>query len=122
MSTPAFAFDTGSLGTSGPDHRLLPRYPLELSAEFTLLPKGQATRHGVGTTLNVSSGGLLLACKDNLPPGAEIEVTIRWPFLVDGARFLKLRITGHIVRSNGMGVAIQTSHSEFRTASKTSRI
>jgi len=122
MSTAAFAFDTGLWGL--PDRIIvcILGILLELSAEFTLLPKGQATRCGVGTTLNVSSGGLLLACKDNLPPGAEIEVTIRSPFLVDGARPLKLRITAHIVRSNGMGVAIQTSHSEFRTASKTSRI
>jgi PilZ domain len=122
MSTPAFALDTGSLGTSRPDNRLHPRYPIELAAEFTLLPKGQTTRRGVGTTLNISSGGLLFACTENLPPGAEIEVTIQWPFLLDGARPLRLRVTGHIVRSNGMGVAVQTSHCEFRTAPKTPRV
>jgi hypothetical protein len=122
MSTPAFGIETASLGISRPEHRLHPRYPLELAAEFTLLTNGQTAQHGVGTTLNISSGGILLACNDKLPPGAEIEVTIQWPFLPAGARALKLRITGHIVRSNGMRVAIQTSHCEFRTGLKTPRI
>lgn len=118
MSSPVLAFDTIAAPPRNfaSEHRQYPRYPIELAAEFTLPTKGEAARRGVGTTLDISSGGLLLACNNNLLPGSEIEVSIQWPFLLDGVRPLKLRITGYIVRANPMVVAVKLRSYEFRTA------
>jgi PilZ domain len=118
MSSPVLAFDTVAAPrrNSASEHRQYPRYPIVLAAEFTLPTRGETARRGAGTTLDISSGGLLLACNNNLLPGNEIEVTLQWPFLLDGALPLKLRITGHIVRANQMVVGVQFSRYEFRTA------
>jgi hypothetical protein len=118
VSSPVLAFDNVAAPTRNfaSEHRQYPRYPIELAAEFTLPTRGETARRGVGTTLDISSGGLLLACNNNSLPGSEIEVSIQWPFLLDGVRPLKLRITGYIVRSNPMVVAVKFRSYEFRTA------
>jgi PilZ domain len=117
MSSPVLAFDTlpARPRNSATEHRQHTRYPIVLAAEFTLPRRGEITRRGVGTTLDISSGGLLLACKNNLLPGRKIELSIQWPFLLDGVRPLKLRIAGRIVRANQMVIGVQFSCYEFRT-------
>ena len=118
MSSPVLAFDNVAAPPRNftSEHRQYPRYPIELAAEFTLPTSGETARRRVGTTLDISSGGLLLACNNNLLAGSEIEVSIQWPFLLDGVRPLKLLITGYIVRANPMVVAVKFRSYEFRTA------
>jgi c-di-GMP-binding flagellar brake protein YcgR len=118
MSSAVLAFDTVTAPprNSASERRQYPRYPIVLDAEFTLPTKRETARRGVGTTVDISSSGLLLACHDNLLLGSEIEVSIQWPILLDGVRPLRLRITGHIVRANQMAVGVQFHRYEFRTA------
>lgn len=117
MSSPTLGFDTTAAPpqTFVSEHRWHPRYPIVLDADFTLPTRGETARREVGTILNISSGGLLLACNNNLLPGRQIEISIQWPVLLGGVRPLKLRITGHIVRANHMVVGVRIGRYEFRT-------
>ena len=92
------------------------RYPLQLEMEYKLLTRGAAGRSGSGSTLNISSGGVLFAADGSLPSGSAIELMLSWPCLLEGVCPLKLVMRGQIVRCEGNEVAIATRHHEFRTA------
>jgi hypothetical protein len=122
MSSPSLAFQPSTrYETSAREQRRHQRYPIALDAEFHLLDRGQSARLRAAKTVNIGTGGLLLECNDSLPPGRRIEVSIQWPFLLDGLCPLKLVIRGRIVRVRGPVVAIETSHHEFRTAARVVR-
>ena len=97
------------------DQRLHKRYPITLDVQFTL-PKDRRKRVGRATTINISSGGVLLATTDSLPSAGLIELAIDWPFLLNGVCPLRLAMRGCIVRNNDNGVAVKVWHHEFRTA------
>ena len=92
------------------------RYPLQLEMQYKLLNRGTGRRSGSGSTLNISSGGVLFAAEESLPSGSPIELMLNWPFLLEGVCPLKLIMRGHIVRCEGNEVAIASRHHEFRTA------
>jgi hypothetical protein len=98
------------------DQRLHKRYPITLDVQFTLPNKDRRKRVGRATTINISSGGVLLAFSDSLPSDGLIELAIDWPLLLNGVCLLRLVMRGCIVRHNGNGVAIKAWHHEFRTA------
>jgi hypothetical protein len=98
------------------DQRLHKRYPITLDGLFTLPKKDWRKRVGRATTINISSGGVLLAITDSLPSDGLIELAIAWPFLLNGVCPLRLVMRGCIVRNNGNGVAVKVWHHEFRTA------
>jgi hypothetical protein len=91
------------------------RYPISLEVEYTLLNRGQIERLGYGSTLNVSSNGILFEADDALPSGRSIKLAIKCPFLMDGACALKLHVRGIVVRSDTKKAAVQIIHHEFRT-------
>jgi hypothetical protein len=45
-----------------------------------------------------------------------IELMLSWPCVLNGACALKLMMKGRVVRSEGRGIAIESSQYEFRTA------
>ncbi len=98
------------------EHRSHHRYPLQLEMEYKLLGRGRAVRKGTGATLNISSGGVLFTSDESVPSGTLIELTMSWPFLLEGTCPLRLVMRGHVVRSKGNQVAISSRHHEFRTA------
>jgi hypothetical protein len=98
------------------EHRSHQRYPLQLEMEYKLLSRGRSWRTGSGATLNISSGGVLFTSDASVPSGSQIELTMRWPFLLEGVCPLRLVMRGHVVRSRGNVVAISSRHHEFRTA------
>ena len=96
--------------------RLYQRYPITLDAQFKLQNEDRKERFGFAKTINMSSGGVLLATNDSLPANALIELAIDWPLLLSGVCPLRLIIRGCIVRSDANGVAVRVWHHEFRTA------
>ena len=104
------------------DQRQHRRYPIRLDVEYKVLHKDRVALHGLGTTLNLSSGGILLSVDDSLPIGAVIELAINWPLLLEGFCPLKLKIRGCIVRSELNEVAVMIHHHEFRTAGSGSTV
>lgn len=92
------------------------RYPIQLELEYRLLGKGRSEHLGSGRTRNVSSSGVLFESLGAPPEGSSIELMLSWPVLLEGVCPLRLVMRGRIVRSDGYGVAIQSSFHEFRTA------
>jgi c-di-GMP-binding flagellar brake protein YcgR len=99
------------------DQRSHLRYPISLEVEYKLLNRGHTKSRGSGRTLNISSGGALIAISNQLALGARVEVIVDWPFLLDGIRPLKLVMRGRVVRSVGTSIAIRTEHRKFRATS-----
>jgi hypothetical protein len=54
---------------------------------------------GGGKTINMSSVGMLIETDQVLLPGWRVEIEVNGPFQVDDQVFLKLLVTGKIVRS-----------------------
>lgn len=96
------------------ERRSRQRFPLALAVEYRML--GKAERFGSGQTRNISSTGLLFEIAEPQPLSGSIELMVSWPCLLDGMCALKLVMRGRIVRSEGIGIAIQSKQHEFRTA------
>ena len=70
---------------------------------------------GQGTTVNMSSNGLLFRSEEPLATGKPVVVEIAWPVLLNNARPLKLVARGHIVWSEMELAAMNIEGWEFRT-------
>ena len=101
------------------ERRIKSRYPLDLSVRFRFL-YSECLRSGVGRTVNLGAGGLLIASPDfescdELRAGAWVEIGIEWPVLLDGRIPLQLFGVGRVVRRGNMDFAVKFFRHEFRT-------
>ncbi|MBV9768575.1 MAG: PilZ domain-containing protein [Bryobacterales bacterium] len=94
------------------------RYPIELNARYHTAgldgPVG-----GIGRTVNISSRGMLLACKSNIPEGARLTIFVEWPSLLNGNTPLQLITVGTVVRRDPIGLSIACESYQFRTMGRT---
>ena len=116
QSADSFAYAAGLQGTHRTDQRRHRRYPIVLDAEYEVFSEGRVELLGYARTLNISTSGVLLSTNDSLPAGRSIKLAMNWPLLLRGVCPLRLIIRGHIVRSHGKRIAIQSTHHQFRTA------
>lgn len=89
------------------------RYPIELELQYKVLARNRTHLRGSGRTRNMSSGGVLFGGDQDLPPGAFVELSIRWPVLLQNTSPLTLLVVGRVVRSGDRTVAVKTSRYEF---------
>jgi hypothetical protein len=93
------------------------RYPVSLNVKYRTV--GRSNRiSGVGRTLNMSSGGLLIAADQRTEIGAKVELNVEWPSLLDGAIPLQLVAVGRVVRCLEAGFALSFTQYQFRTMSR----
>jgi PilZ domain-containing protein len=93
------------------------RYPVSLNVKYRTV--GRSNRvSGVGRTMNMSSGGLLIAADQRTPLGSRIELNIEWPSMLDGQIPLQLVAVGKVVRSMESGFALSFTQYQFRTMSR----
>jgi hypothetical protein len=93
------------------------RYPVSLNVKYRTV--GRSNRiSGVGRTLNMSSGGLLIAADQRTQVGAKIELNVEWPSLLDGTIPLQLVAVGRVVRCLESGFALSFTQYQFRTMSR----
>jgi len=97
------------------DRRSNQRYPIRLEIEYKV-PDGNGGQKGFGRTINIASRGLLLDISPPLPIRGPIELSINWPFLLDGSIPLKLLMYGEIVRVSGSRIAVRVTGHTFHTA------
>ncbi|HLH00636.1 MAG TPA: PilZ domain-containing protein [Bryobacteraceae bacterium] len=100
------------------DRRAHRRYPIALEVEYTLLDGQGVRRKGLGRTINISSGGLLLYMNDTLPTLSSIELSVMWPFLPDRSLQLRLIVRGNVVRVATGSIAVEATEQEFHTSGK----
>jgi hypothetical protein len=102
-------FPSSAVGHSPRERRQHYRFPISSAARYIL-----DGAHGNTTTLNISSGGVLLQTSHVLPVGQHIQVLIDWPALLDARTPLRLVIDGTILRSNSAGTAVGITRYSFR--------
>jgi hypothetical protein len=106
---------------TGDDRRSHHRYPIVLEVEYKVLKRHHVVERGSGSTLNISSTGVLFEASDTLRSTGAIELTLHWPFLLDGVCPLRLVIKGRVIRNHGHGkrIAVSIKHYEFYLARRT---
>lgn len=109
---PQFTLPDGSLRLVG-ERRSKVRFPLSLQVRYRTLWPTPAT--GVGRTVNMSSNGILVEHPHQLSQGAELELRIEWPLLLEGEIGLQLVATAKVVRSEPSGFAASFVRYQFRT-------
>jgi len=97
------------------DRRSSDRFPIEREVRFKMLSKRHGGDVGLGTTLNMSSSGVLFTTDRALLPGKRLEMAISWPAQLDNRMALKLVARGRIVRCESGTAAVEIQQYEFRT-------
>jgi PilZ domain len=97
------------------DRRSADRFPIEREVRFKILNRKSTDEEGIGTTINMSSNGVLFTTDRYLLPGRRLEVAISWPAQLNSKIALKLVARGRVVRSEEGRAAIEIHQYEFRT-------
>ena len=79
----------------------------------------KADETGTGSTVNMSSSGVLFTTGQIVLPGRKIEVSIGWPAELNNKCALRLVAQGRVVRFSEGQAAVEIQRYEFRTQSKT---
>ena len=98
---------------SGIERRSKVRYPIPLKIRYRAL--GQPLRSGEGQAVNLSSSGALVISPHELQIGAEVEIYMEWPSLLDGWIPLQLVAVGSVVRCGTSNFAVCFRRHQFRT-------
>jgi hypothetical protein len=101
------------------------RYPLELNLRYRYFAGG-SLRFGAGRTVDVSSGGVLVASTRIISPqelivGDEVEMSIEWPPMLDGRISLQLFAVGSIARRRPFDFAVSFERYQLRTMRRSSQ-
>jgi PilZ domain len=89
------------------------RYPLVLNVRYCTPGRSVPSREG--QVVNMSSGGAFIVSSHTLAVGAELEVCMEWPSLLDGSVRLQLVALGRVVRCSESSFALSFRRHQFRT-------
>jgi len=90
------------------------RFPVQLNVRYRTLIGPQLS--GAGQTLNMSSGGLLIASdRQFVRAGTRLQLTIEWPLLLQGMTPLQLSAACQVVRCQDALFAVRMERYQFRT-------
>ena len=103
-----------SLGKTIIERRTKARYPVKLTVRYRTIGRSNSV-NGVGQTLNMSSGGLLVSAEHEIAAGLKLEVNVEWPLLLNGTVPLQLVAHGKVVRGGGSEFAVSFAQYQFRT-------
>lgn len=90
------------------------RFPLGLRVRFRTLGKSYPVA-GIGSVVNMSSGGVLVAFQEEISAGTPVELNIEWPAVLDGRVPLRLVAVGTVVRCESARFAVGLERHQFRT-------
>src|SRR5215831_20689236 len=93
------------------------RFPLREDVRYRVVQSKSQKIFGLGTTLNIGSGGVLFTTEDPLPLGRLVELSVNWPARLDGICPLQFVATGRVVRSEPTCAAVRIERYEFKTRS-----
>jgi len=104
-----------SAGPTENERRASSRFPIAQEVRYRVLNKRSNQESGTGTTLNMSSSGILFSSEHMLPAGRNVEIDVDWPAQLNQATALKLVARGKVTRSDGLQAAVSIQQYEFRT-------
>jgi len=118
-----YAMNIGTEVDSAPfggflERRGTSRFPLREDVRYKVVQSKSLTISGVGSTLNIGSGGILFTTEERLPLGRTVELSVNWPARLDGTCPLQFVATGRVVRADANRAAVRIERYEFRTRSK----
>jgi hypothetical protein len=120
MIEPMNSTDSNGAHNGGfPERRGTNRFPVREDVRYRLVQSRTARISGVGTTLNIGSGGILFTTEEKLPIGRTVELSVNWPARLDGTCPLQFVATGRVVRSDAQRAAVRIERYEFKTRSVT---
>ena len=90
---------------------------MERDVRYRVLNKRGGDEAGEGSTVNMSSSGILFTSKHLLLPGRRLELAINWPAQLNNQVPLKLVARGRVVRCEEGTAALEIQQYEFRTHS-----
>ena len=97
-----------------PERRSRRRYAIELGILYRVAARHRTPLVGRGSTLNLSSRGILFRADGSFQRGAMIQLALAWPFSLDETP-LQLIVRGRVVRNDAQGTAVEIHRHEFRT-------
>jgi hypothetical protein len=98
-----------------PERRGNNRFPVQERIRYRTLHTKPLEHIGSGTTVNMSSGGILFTTERPLPTGRLVELSVSWPARLGGDCALNFVVIGRIVRSDGDCAAVRIQKYEFKT-------
>jgi|ERR1700733_3715115 len=114
LSFPAGARSAALANRPSPaERRIKFRYPVDLSVRFRAF-RGGSQFSGVGVSVNVSSGGILVFAEHEFEVGTPVALNIAWPALLEGRIPLQLFASGRVLRSAKSSFAAAFDRHEFR--------
>ncbi len=98
-----------------PDRRGNSRFPVQERIRYRTVHSKALEHSGSGTTVNISSGGILFTTEQPLPMGRQVELSVNWPARLEGRCALNFVAVGRIVRSDKARAAVRIQRYEFKT-------
>ena len=96
------------------ERRLTRRYPMAHEVHYRARD-ARTGMVGTGTTVNMSSRGVLFTTEQPLPAGSPLTLEVKWPVLLDNAKALKLVTRGKVVWCDSSHAAVEFNEWEFHT-------
>jgi len=98
------------------DRRSDRRYSIALTLEWKLFNRKRLKDAGAGTTVDLSSGGILFESDHRPAAPGFIELAITWPAGPNNVPPMQLMVIGRVVRLSGTRVAIRIKQHGFSSA------
>ena len=96
------------------DNRAARRHQCEMPLRFVCRSGGMQYT-GSGCTADLGRREVQFVADNPPPNGAEVELRIEWPFLLQGVCPLELRMWGRVLRSDEQRTVITMRNYEFHT-------
>ena len=100
---------------SDQNRRKTSRFPIVREIRYRVSTRENLFETGVGSTVNISSSGVMFSTDKPLLPGRRVEVAISWPAELNRSTALKLVARGRIVRTEDGHAAAELQNFEFKT-------
>src|SRR6516162_11750833 len=95
------------------DRRSSVRVPVNLEVRYSVTGRRGPVEIRSGQTIDVSGSGLSFTADRPLPIGQKLDLSINWPFQLDGDQ-LQLVASGVVVRTSGAVTALRIERYELR--------
>ena len=100
------------MNSPGIDRRSRVRYPISLSVSYRCFRPDIA---GLGSTINISSSGLLFRAECPPPVNSTLDLTLEWPALLNEQTPLQLKLSGRVIRADSTDVVVRIQRYGFHT-------
>jgi hypothetical protein len=97
------------------NRRTKARYQIRRELRYLVVDRGKPLQSGVGSTVDMGSGGIAFRADQPLEPGKSVELFISWPALLDSVCPMRLCIVGRILRSDDIYAVCTIDRHEFQT-------